>query len=118
MFRHPVPNSTNYINAYDQYGGLIRAKGLKPSRDRSRQQEQEIPKESLDDMMPYPMNRNFRSQHVLSEELRDEIYKRVVERGEDVRSVSASLQVEMGRVGAVVRLKTLEEDWVKEVSLI
>ena len=55
---------------------------------------------------------------MLSEELRDEIYKRVVERGEDVRSVSASLQVEMGRVGAVVRLKTLEEDWVKEVSSV
>ena len=74
-----------------------------------------IPRESAEDLMPFPMNRQFRSQHVLSEELKDVIYKRVMVDGETVRNVSADLGVEMNRVGAVVRLKAVEKEWEKQV---
>ena len=151
VFRHPLPNSTNYINAYDQSGGLIRADGAKPFElkarkdaatfregQESKRTEDEgedtvqpkhkngnddtvlgknmgIPKETADDLMPFPLNRHFRSQPVLSEELKEEIYKRVMVEGQDVRTVSATLSVEMRRVGAVVRLKAVEKQWESEV---
>ena len=66
--------------------------------------------------MVFPNNKHFRSQSVLSEDLRDEIWRRVKEDGKSVREVSVELQVEMRRVGAVVRLKAVEEGWRKEVS--
>ena len=52
---------------------------------------------------------------MLSEELKEEIYKRVMVEGQDIRTVSASLSVEMRRVGAVVRLKAVEKQWESEV---
>ena len=75
-----------------------------------------IPKEHADDMMVFPNNPHFRSQNVLSEDLRDEIWRRVREEGKSVREVSSTLGVEMRRVGAVVRLKAVEEGWKREVS--
>ena len=164
VFREPLPNSTNYLNAYDKAGGLIRAQGAKPhdekyseaqkedsmnaqdleededdfdtntqqltkrgvekaaKRDRKLKDGEEVipknvglPKEEAEDLMPFPMNRQFRSQPVLSEELKEEIYKRVMVEGQDVRTVSATLNVEMRRVAAVVRLKALEGEWVQQV---
>ena len=79
--------------------------------------EQVIPKEHADDMMVFPGNKYFKSQSVLSEALRDEVWRRVREDGKTVREVSAELGVDMRRVGAVVRLKAVEENWIKEVSL-
>ena len=151
-FRHPLPGSTNYLNAYDRYGDLIRAKDRSRGRieeeddkedEREANKEEDtdedgviipkrtrktkdarikgpknapaLPKESTEDLMPYPMNPQFRSQHVLSEELKDAIYERVMIGGQSVRNVSATLGVEMNRVGAVVRLKALEKEWEKEV---
>ena len=145
-FRHPLPGSTNYLNAYDRYGDLIRAKDRSRGRNQEDTNEDErgankedetdedggiiakrtrkikapknapaLPKESTEDLMPYPMNPHFRSQHVLSEELKDAIYERVMVGGQSVRNVSAILGVEMNRVGAVVRLKALEKEWEKEV---
>ena len=150
VFRHPLPNSTNYINAYDQSGALIRADESKRNEKNDEEDVAElgeseqskgneegdedaapkrkygasgpatgdvgIPKETADDLMPYPLNRHFRSQPVLSEELREEIYKRVMVDGQDIRTVSATLSVEMRRVGAVVRLKAVEKQWESEVS--
>lgn len=74
-----------------------------------------IPREHADDFIPFPNNKHFRSQNVLSEDLRDEIWRRVKEDGKSVREVSVELQVEMRRVGAVVRLKAVEESWRREV---
>lgn len=74
-----------------------------------------IPKESRNELRPFPLNPNFVSQSVLSEELRNEIHNRVVVQGKSVRAVSVELGVEMRRVGAVVRLVELERKWVKEV---
>ena len=152
-FRHPLPGSTNYLNAYDRNGNLIRAKDRTPGKieqekkdieDEVEEDEEEevdedgeivpkkskkikevkieetkdappLPKENTEDLMPFPMNRQFRSQHVLSEELKDAIYERVMVEGKSVRTVSASLGVEMSRVGAVVRLKAVEKEWEKQV---
>lgn len=75
-----------------------------------------LPKERPFDMRPYPLNYNFRSQPVLSEDLREIIYQQVVMNGVDVSTVSAAFSVDTRRVAAVVRLKTIEKQWVEDVS--
>ena len=135
VFKEPLPGSTNYLNAYDANGKLLRATKSRSSSARSDDQESEpeqadissdniekniasgrpIPKEAAVDLIPFPLNRSFRSQPVLSEEFKDEIFKQVVEDDKSVRTVSADLGVEMSRVGAVVRLKSVEKRWVEEV---
>ena len=136
-FRNPLPGSTNYLNAYDANGNLIRASrgsrkrnedfedsSSKLSEEDSPEREETkniasgepIPKEGQDDLMPFPLNRHFRSQPVLSEELREEIWNRVVLGQQSVKIVSAALNVEISRVGAVVRLKSVEKEWEKQVS--
>ena len=128
-FKQPLPGSTNYLNAYDPNGRLIRATNRERPSDPDADSEDDggdsleknlqvgkgIPKESLDDLMPFPLNRQFRSQPVLSEEFKDEIHKRW-KNGDSVRRISADLQVEMRRVGAVIRLKAVEEQWKSQVT--
>lgn len=75
-----------------------------------------LPKERQSDMRPYPLNHNFRSQPVLSEELRETIWQQVVARGLDIGTVSAAFGVDTRRVAAVVRLKTIEKQWQQDVS--
>jgi hypothetical protein len=53
---------------------------------------------------------------VLSQELREEIYRQVADRGADITSVSAAFGVDIRRVAAVVRLMAVEKQWVAEVS--
>ena len=137
VFRNPLPGSTNYLGAYDKHGELFRVKKNRPKTEAEAEDESEggendgplrrqknlagekpIPKEQPGDFVPFPLNRQFRSQAVLSEELKDEIYKRIVLQGQSVQVVSAELQVEMRRVGAVVRLKSVEKQWVDQVSLV
>lgn len=154
VFRQPLPGSTNYLNAYDRSGNLLRAQSAsvgakakdteqEKNEEREEVEEQEegeeranregkdasisraiseakrelsvLPKETAEDLMPFPMNRQFRSQPVLSEELKDAIWKRVMEDWKSVRDTSAVLNVEMKRVAAVVRLKAVEKEWEKQV---
>ena len=68
-------------------------------------------------MIPFPTNLRFKSDPVLSEELKDYIWHRVMVDKVSVRRVSAELHVEMRRVGAVVRLKGLEKEWEAEVCV-
>ena len=75
-----------------------------------------VPKEQPRDLRPYPLNQQFRSQPVLSEELREKIYELIVLDRIDLKSVSATFGVDIRRVAAVVRLKSLEKQWVAEVS--
>ena len=86
-------------------------KEAKAAEDRNK-----LPKEGGADLKPYPLNNDFRSQSVLSEELRVEIYKKIVDEKVDLATVSALYGVDMRRVAAVVRLKTVENNWVAEVS--
>lgn len=77
-----------------------------------------IPPERQGDMRPYPLNQSFKSQPVLSEDLREQLYVQVVHYRHDVSSVAATFGVDIRRVAAVVRLKTIEKQWEEEVSFL
>ncbi|OJJ67923.1 hypothetical protein ASPBRDRAFT_47422 [Aspergillus brasiliensis CBS 101740] len=62
----------------------------------------------------FPANPAYRSESILSEELREEIYNRVVKQKKSVRAVSVELRVDMRRVAAVVRLVELEKRMEKQ----
>lgn len=82
------------------------------AKDARRERGPETPQ----DLRPFPLNQNFRSQSVLSEELREQLWKEVSENKRSVSTVSAVYGVDMRRVGAVVRLKTVEKEWIAQVS--
>jgi hypothetical protein len=139
VFREALPGSTNYLGAYDRSGNLIRlrdgleeseqenkvdlsklndeekAKYKKEKEAKAAEDRNKMPRERASDLRPYPLNNDFRSQAVLSEELRQEIYKKIVVEKVDLSTVSALYGVDMRRVAAVVRLKTIESNWVAEV---
>lgn len=77
--------------------------------------EPQLPAESAEDLRPFPLNRYFRSQPVLSEELREAIYQFVVKEGKTVSLASITFGVSNERVGAVVRLKQMEKQWIAQV---
>lgn len=68
--------------------------------------------------VPFPLNPVYVSTPVVSDELANEVFRRVTEVGKSVRVVSAELGVTMERVAAIVRLKTIERNWEKQVSLL
>lgn len=145
VFREPLQGSTNYLGAYNKHGKLIRMKNRESEAEEKKDQEEEendedeeeeaetaeepqeeldeqgrkrspLPRERASDLRPYPLNQYFKSESVLSEELRENIYKNVVENGQSVATVSAVWGVDMRRVAAVVRLKTIEKDWQRKGS--
>ncbi|KAG0133382.1 eukaryotic mitochondrial regulator protein-domain-containing protein [Tuber indicum] len=61
---------------------------------------------------PYPFNRYFKSQSLLCETFREEIYTRITHRNHSIRQVSAALSVSTERVPAVVRLMQVVKDHV------
>lgn len=65
---------------------------------------------------PFPSNPFFISEPVLSDQSREDIWRKVVQEGEAIKSVSANFGVDMRRVAAVVRLKEVEKAWEREVS--
>jgi hypothetical protein len=133
--------STNYLGAYNAQGQLKRVVEAAAEAERKKKKQEgkanepanlsasesgeseeakefkgEIPPETTRDLTPFPLNKSFVSQPVLSDDLREEIWKRVMQDGKSVRVVSAELGVEMSRVGAVVRLKEVEKEWEQRVS--
>lgn len=171
MFRRPLPGSTNYLNAYNKQGELIRrtfqnrqdeelgqqrkeqrkkqsrsryeteedreaeAEEVLPDEEKARREEtvrrleaaatpsygkeadkKKLPPEQPADLRPFPLNPNFTSERVLSEELREIIFVRVKEQERPIREVSAEFKVSMERVAAVVRMKQMERDWLAKVS--
>ncbi|KAL2839902.1 eukaryotic mitochondrial regulator protein-domain-containing protein [Aspergillus pseudoustus] len=64
---------------------------------------------------PFPSNNNFQSEPILSEDLRNDIYERVVVKKQSVRAVSVKTGVDMRRVAAVCRLVELEKRWREQV---
>ncbi|KAL5118700.1 hypothetical protein ACEQ8H_003377 [Pleosporales sp. CAS-2024a] len=73
-----------------------------------------LPPETAEDLRPFPLNPFFRSQPVLSEELREAIYQRVKKDGATVSLASVEFGVSNERVGAVVRLKQMEKEWIAQ----
>lgn len=86
VFKHHIPGQTNYVTSLKQ-------------RDN----------EGSDKARPFPNNQSFFSEPILSEELRNEVYNRVVEQKKSARVVSVELGVDMKRIAAVVRLVELEK---------
>ena len=137
-FRYPLPGSTNYLSAYDKRGNLLRGRGQEQKAESSNQsppgvnltadaaaleaaanetqEDPQLPKESLDDLRPFPLNKNFTSQSILSDEMKLEIWDRVQKQGKSVRQVSIEMGVDMRRVGAVVRLMEVERRMKEQVS--
>lgn len=66
--------------------------------------------------MPFPGNKYFKSQPVLSEGSREIIYQDVMQKGLPIKAVSAKYNVDVRRVAAVIRLKEIEKRWIREVS--
>lgn len=93
-----------------------RLRAMKRGDREDAKQRDGIPRERWSDLRPYPQNRQFQSQSVLSEDLREKLYQLVAVNGLDLKSVSARFGVDIRRVAAVVRLKTVEKKWVDEVS--
>ena len=132
-FQYPLPNSTNYLSAYDSRGNLLRAaQGSEKPKTTANpdnpddaaledmadgDKDKKLEKETKEDLRPFPLNQHFVSESVLSEPLRQEIWKRVKVDGKSVRTVSVELGVEMRRVGAVVRLVEVERRMRADVSL-
>ncbi|CAI7603590.1 unnamed protein product [Penicillium glandicola] len=86
VFQYHVPGGTNYLT-------------------RLKQRDFDGPEKAR----PFPNNQSFFSEAVLSEELRNEVYNRVVEQKKSVRVVSVELGIDMKRIAAVVRLVELEK---------
>jgi hypothetical protein len=169
--KEPIPDSTNYLGAYDKYGNLVRAnpgwqrgdgakkaasteketaeieaKAEKPAEETPAGQENldeleaairsgeaeeneaktsgeeqddgKLPPETAEDLRPFPLNQYFRSQPVLSEDLREAIWHRVKKDGATVSLASVEFGVSNERVGAVVRLKQMEKEWIAQVCLL
>ncbi|KAH7113300.1 eukaryotic mitochondrial regulator protein-domain-containing protein [Dendryphion nanum] len=74
----------------------------------------QLPPEAEEDLRPFPLNQHFRSQPVLSEHLREHIYQRVSRDGAPVKLASVEFGVSNERVGAVVRLKQMEKEWLAQ----
>ncbi|KAF2715481.1 hypothetical protein K504DRAFT_457642 [Pleomassaria siparia CBS 279.74] len=109
----------------DQPGGQEIEDELEISVRRSEQRkvknkddENELPPETAEDLRPFPMNKYFRSQPVLSEELREAIYQRVKQDGATVALASVEFGVSNERVGAVVRLKQMEKEWIAQGKVL
>jgi hypothetical protein len=127
-FRNPLPNSTNYMGAYNAAGRLIRTgAGADPKKAEDGEPQSKddetganrnanLPKETPRDLRPFNLNRTFLSPSVLSEELREKIWEKIMLEARSVREVSVEFGVDMRRVGAVVRLKEVEKEWERTVS--
>ncbi|KAF8247811.1 hypothetical protein K440DRAFT_287205 [Wilcoxina mikolae CBS 423.85] len=100
-FKRPLWNDMNYLTAYDR---------------KTWQRRSDYEKDKMN--MPFPLNPAFRSHPVLSEELKDHIHMLITQRGRTIRSVSAEMGVSLERVGAVVRLKEVEKEWIQQVSML
>lgn len=119
VFREPRSDGVNYLTVYDS-GGRLRPDGgaVGVSDDELSDEELDSESTSTDDTeayQPFPMNPQFHSQPVLSEELKEAIWYMVTERGMSVRKLSATYGIDMRRVGAVLRLKEIEKRWEQEV---
>ena len=106
VYREPAPGTTNYLTAPNK--GKI-------GSNAAAGEEREVAGESV---TPFILNPTFISQPILSEEMREDIWKRIMQDGQSVREVSATLGVDMRRVGAVVRLKEIEKEWLRMVSYL
>ncbi|KAF1840201.1 uncharacterized protein K460DRAFT_371412 [Cucurbitaria berberidis CBS 394.84] len=109
----PAPQGQESL---DELEAAIRAGEAeeKEAKKTSEEDDGKLPPETAEDLRPFPLNKYFRSQPVLSEELREAIYQRVKKDGATVSLASVEFGVSNERVGAVVRLKQMEKEWIAQ----
>jgi hypothetical protein len=121
-FKEPTPGRPNYLGkeeASEEDEGSKKNKKGRNNRDGTGEGADESTKQKAGNeslIAPFPGNRLFKSQPVLSEELKEEVWKTVTQKGLSVRRVSVIFNIDMRRVAAVVRLKEIEKQWEREVS--
>ncbi|KAF2124229.1 hypothetical protein P153DRAFT_371095 [Dothidotthia symphoricarpi CBS 119687] len=100
----------------DELEAAIRSEGAqeKDAKPGKEEDDGKLGPETAEDLRPFPLNQYFRSQPVLSEDLREAIYNRVKKDGVTVSLASVEFGVSNERVGAVVRLKQMEKEWVAQ----
>jgi len=125
-FLHASPGATNYLGMYRFMGGgggLVNRR-LEQRNRRAQQRgdgdtdaavQQNDQDEPQSWLSPFPLNKAFFSQPVLSDALKEEIYTRAVEDEEPLSSISVALDVDVRRVAAVIRMKMIEIKWQSEV---
>jgi hypothetical protein len=69
-------------------------------------------------LKPFAQNDKYTSQTVLSETHKEAIYRYVVTEKKDVKRASERFKVSIERVVAVVRMKQIERDLAKNVSIL
>lgn len=122
-FQYPVENNTNYLTDYDRQGfrrddedGSKTSEGTEgPEAGRQADASGRGRNSRKRPRQPFPLNEHFISSPILSEGLREEIWRRITVDKKSIRNVSVELGVEMRRVGAVVRLMEVEKQWRAEV---
>ena len=115
VFREHKAGSTNYLSQYNREGVRRTKNGSDQAPSLSADPTAPEVERGQYSNSPFLQNAAFRTSPVLDDSAREEIYRRVVTLGNSVRDVSVEMGVEMGRVGAVVRLKTVEKDWLRKV---
>jgi hypothetical protein len=118
ILKDPLPGSSNYLGAIDKTSGELKRLFGKPINQAIEENGGLPPATTSSDLRPFPVNKNFVSSPVLSEELREQVWSDIMLQGLSVREVSANRGMSMERVGAVVRLKEVEKQWARQVSII
>ncbi|KAI9743366.1 MAG: hypothetical protein M1818_003212 [Claussenomyces sp. TS43310] len=112
QFYNPLPGTTNYLQAWDT-GRRVPDSGSENATEPDAKTRTETPSLGFE-VRPFPLNLSFKSQRVTSEGLREAIWQRVMRDGQSVKRVSGEWGVEMSRVGAIVRLKEVEKEWIRK----
>ncbi|KAF8995978.1 eukaryotic mitochondrial regulator protein-domain-containing protein [Cyathus striatus] len=74
------------------------------------------PRKWLGNNTPFPMNSTFKPPPPLSDRIRQQIFKEYMEDpvNNSVRMLSRKYHLSLSRIDAILRLKGLENDWIKE----
>ncbi|KAF2677475.1 hypothetical protein K458DRAFT_319668 [Lentithecium fluviatile CBS 122367] len=114
----PDTSSEGQESADDLDAAVSRSEREEMQKKEDGTEEGRLVPETLEDLRPFPLNRYFRSQPVLSEELREAIYQFVKRDGHSLQLASTTFGVSNERIGAVVRLKQMEKEWIAKGKIL
>lgn len=64
---------------------------------------------------PFPLNPYYVSQSILDDKFKESVWTSVMVDGMSVRDTSVKMGIDMRRVGAIVRMKEIEKEWMRTV---
>jgi hypothetical protein len=142
QYRRPTPGRPNYLRPEDGGGHQLDAQsdaaaaredsgrssmlgdmeaqvGDEVAQSVTRRMQQAVkPSKLPPNPRPYGLNLYYRSERVLSEELKEAIYLQWAEHSASLKDISQRYFVCVERVGAVIRMKQIERNWLKEVGFL